>query len=47
MVVYRQDASTGPAEYRLHIANSLTIDQDDFEYAPFYDMGGLGAALAL
>ncbi|MFC1597518.1 type I restriction-modification enzyme R subunit C-terminal domain-containing protein, partial [Planctomycetota bacterium] len=29
---------------RDHIANSLSIDQDDFEYAPFNVMGGLGQA---
>lgn len=27
-----------------HIANSLSIDQDDFEYAPFSQLGGLGKA---
>ncbi len=27
-----------------HIANSLSIDQDDFEYAPFSQIGGLGKA---
>ena len=26
-----------------HIASSLVIDRDDFEYAPFSQMGGLGA----
>ena len=26
-----------------HIASSLTIERDDFEYAPFSQMGGLGA----
>ena len=26
-----------------HIANSLVIDRDDFQYAPFSQMGGLGA----
>ena len=25
-----------------HIANSLKIDNEDFEYAPFNSMGGLG-----
>ena len=27
-----------------HIASSLTIDQDDFEFAPFNQLGGLGKA---
>ena len=27
-----------------HIASSLSIDQDDFEYAPFSQFGGLGKA---
>jgi len=27
-----------------HIANSLSIDEDDFEYAPFSQLGGLGKA---
>lgn len=27
-----------------HIANSLSIEQDDFEYAPFSQFGGLGKA---
>ena len=26
------------------IASSLTMEQDDFAYAPFTQMGGLGAA---
>jgi len=26
-----------------HIATSLAVDRDDFEYAPFSQMGGLGA----
>ncbi len=30
-----------------HIANSLTIEQDDFEYAPFSQLGGLGKAYDL
>lgn len=30
-----------------HIANSLSIDQDDFEYAPFSQFGGLGKAYEL
>jgi len=30
-----------------HIASSLSIEQDDFEYAPFNVMGGLGEADAL
>lgn len=29
---------------RDHIANSLSIDPDDFEYAPFSQLGGLGKA---
>ena len=29
---------------RDHIANSLTIEKDDFEYAPFNQPGGLGKA---
>ena len=29
---------------RDHIANSLSIDQDDFEFAPFSQLGGLGKA---
>jgi type I restriction enzyme R subunit len=28
-----------------HIANSLAIDQDDFQYAPFNQMGGIGKAI--
>ena len=32
---------------RDHIANSLGIDQDDFEYAPFSQFGGLGKAYEL
>ncbi|MBN2296868.1 MAG: DEAD/DEAH box helicase family protein [Pirellulales bacterium] len=32
---------------RDHIASSLSIDQDDFDYAPFNVMGGLGEADAL
>ena len=31
---------------RDHIANSLSMDQDDFDYAPFNVMGGLGEAYA-
>ena len=31
---------------RDHIANSLSIGQDDFDYAPFNVMGGLGEAYA-
>jgi len=27
-----------------HIASSLAIEQDDFEYAPFNQFGGLGRA---
>ena len=27
-----------------HVANSLTIEQEDFEYAPFNQLGGLGKA---
>lgn len=27
-----------------HIANSLAVEPDDFQYAPFQQMGGLGAA---
>lgn len=30
-----------------HIASSLTIDQDDFDYAPFTQLGGLGKAYDL
>ncbi|HVA44927.1 MAG TPA: type I restriction-modification enzyme R subunit C-terminal domain-containing protein [Pirellulales bacterium] len=30
-----------------HIAASLSIDQDDFEYAPFAQLGGLGRAYDL
>jgi len=30
-----------------HIASSLAIDQDDFEYAPFNQLGGLGKAYEL
>tara|TARA_R110002167_G_scaffold77944_8_gene216084 strand:- start:11942 stop:14773 length:2832 start_codon:yes stop_codon:yes gene_type:complete len=30
-----------------HIASSLTIEQDDFEYAPFTQLGGLGKAYDL
>ncbi len=30
-----------------HIASSLSIEQDDFDYAPFNVMGGLGEADAL
>ncbi len=30
-----------------HIANSLSIDQDDFEFAPFSQLGGLGKAYQL
>jgi type I restriction enzyme, R subunit len=29
---------------RDHIATSLSIDQDDFDYAPFSQRGGLGKA---
>ena len=29
---------------RDHVASSLSIDQDDFEYAPFSQFGGLGKA---
>lgn len=29
---------------RDHIANSLTIGPDDFDYAPFTQLGGLGRA---
>ena len=32
---------------RDHIANSLSIDQDDFGYAPFSQFGGLGKAYGL
>jgi type I restriction enzyme, R subunit len=32
---------------RDHVANSLSIDQDDFEYAPFSQFGGLGKAYEL
>jgi type I restriction enzyme, R subunit len=32
---------------RDHIADSLTIDPDDFEYVPFAQRGGLGKALKL
>ena len=30
-----------------HIASSLTIEQDDFEYAPFNQFGGIGRAYEL
>ena len=30
-----------------HIASSLQIEQDDFEYAPFNQFGGLGRAYEL
>jgi type I restriction enzyme R subunit len=30
-----------------HIASSLSIDQDDFDYAPFTQLGGLGKAFDL
>ena len=30
-----------------HISNSLKIDQDDFEYAPFNNMGGIGKVYQL
>jgi len=29
---------------RDHIATSLSIEQDDFDYAPFNQRGGLGSA---
>ena len=32
---------------RDHVASSLSIDQDDFEYAPFSQFGGLGKAYEL
>ncbi len=32
---------------RDHVAGSLSIDQDDFEYAPFSQFGGLGKAYEL
>jgi len=30
-----------------HVASSLTIAPDDFEYAPFIQHGGLGKAFAV
>ena len=36
-----------PLAIKDHIASSLMIEQDDFEYAPFNQFGGIGRAYEL